>query len=76
MNCGSKRTNDSLLITKLYTKLQGGPPEFGNAMSHALAMSCGQFRVRDLRDPASGELGLMLELEVRSPRHISCPLPR
>jgi hypothetical protein len=29
--------------------------------------------LRDVRD-ANGRLVLMLELEVRSPRHISCPL--
>ena len=59
----------------LNPRFEGGPPEFGNAMSYELAMSCGQFRVRDLCHPNTGHLGLMLELEVRSPRHISCPLP-
>ena len=33
----------------------------------------GQFRVKDLRDPRSGALGLVLEHEMRSPRHIRCP---
>ena len=55
-------------------RFEGGKPEFGNAMSRQVALACGQFRVRDLSHPESGELGLMMELEVRSPRHISCPL--
>ena len=59
----------------LNERFEGGPPEFGNAMTRELAMACGQFRVRDVRDSA-GKLVLMLELEVRSPRHISCPLPK
>ena len=54
-------------------RFEGGRPEFGNAMMREVALGCGQFRVRDVRD-ANGRLVLMLELEVRSPRHISCPL--
>jgi len=54
-------------------RFEGGPPEFGNAMTPDVARACGQFRVRDIRN-AAGALILMLELEVRSPRHISCPI--
>ena len=54
-------------------RFNGGRPEFGNAMTYELAMQCGQFRVRDVRD-RSGSLVLMLELEVRSPCHVSFPL--
>ena len=57
-------------------RFEGGPPEFGNARTHDVAMSCGQFRVRDLKHPETGVLALMLELEIRSPRHVSFPLPR
>ena len=32
-----------------------------------------QFRVKDLRDPETGALGMVLEHELRSPRHASCP---
>ena len=56
----------------------GGDPAFGNAMARHVAESAGQFRVRDLADPGfdPGEaIGLSLEIEVRSPRHRSCPIP-
>ena len=54
-------------------RFEGGPPQFSNAMTYELALECGQFRVRDVRDGA-GALVLMLELEIRSPRHVSWPL--
>ena len=57
-------------------RFEGGDAAFGNAMVRHVAESAGQFRVRDLADPGdSGVLGLSLEIEVRSPRHRSCPIP-
>ena len=55
-------------------RFEGGPLEFASAMTWAEAEACGQFRVKDLRDPSTSELGLVLELEVRSPSHCSCPI--
>ena len=55
-------------------RFEGGPPEFANALDIDAAVQCGQFRVKDLRHPDSGQLGLVLEIEVRSPSHVSCPL--
>mmetsp|Transcript_37796 Transcript_37796/g.88442 ORF Transcript_37796/g.88442 Transcript_37796/m.88442 type:complete len:82 (-) Transcript_37796:161-406(-) len=57
-------------------RFEGGPPEFSNAVTWAEAEACGQFRVKDLCDPSTSELGLVLELEVRSPYHCSCPIKR
>ena len=56
-------------------RFEGGPPEFASAMTWADAHACGQFRVKELRGAAtSDEVGLVLELEVRAPTHVSCPL--
>lgn len=58
-------------------RFEGGPPEFASAMTWPDAHACGQFRVKELRGAApSDEVGLVLELEVRAPTHVSCPLGR
>ena len=58
-------------------RFEGGPPEFASALTWEEAEGAGQFRVKDLRGPAAGdEVGLVLELEVRAPTHVSCPLGR
>ena len=58
-------------------RFEGGPPEFASALTWEEAEEAGQFRVKDLRGPAAGdEVGLVLELEVRAPTHVSCPLGR
>jgi len=51
-----------------------GAPLFDSATTLKRALQLNQFRIRDLRDPNSGELLLMLEHEVRSVQHPSCPL--
>lgn len=38
------------------------------------ARQCGQFRVKDLRPGSAAAPPLVLELEIRSPTHVSCPL--
>jgi catechol 2,3-dioxygenase-like lactoylglutathione lyase family enzyme len=55
-------------------RFEGGPPEFASAKSLEEALECGQFRVKDCVEPDSGELGIVLELEVRYPAHSSYPL--
>ena len=58
-------------------RFEGGPLEFASAFTWADAHACGQFRVKELRGAApSDEVGLVLELEVRAPTHVSCPLGR
>lgn len=54
------------------------PPQFGNALSWEEAEQCGQFRIKDLGGGGStGEApALVLEMEIRSPKHVSCPLGR
>uniref|UniRef100_A0A7S0ZVZ2 VOC domain-containing protein n=1 Tax=Noctiluca scintillans TaxID=2966 RepID=A0A7S0ZVZ2_NOCSC len=52
-------------------------PQFGNAAGNGASWeeartSC-QFRVKDIRDPQSGMLALVLEHEIRCPRHAACP---
>jgi hypothetical protein len=59
-------------------RFEGGRPEFSNAMTWEDARASRQFRVKDLRGPSPGQgcqgkLGLVLELEVRAPTHISYP---
>ena len=56
-------------------RFEGGPPEFASPLSWVEAESAGQFRVKDLRGAGpAAEVGLVLELEVRAPTHVSCPL--
>jgi len=55
-------------------RFEGGPLEFSSAHTREEAIACGQFRVKDCVDPASGVKGLVLEHEVRSTAHRSCPL--
>lgn len=55
-------------------RFEGGPPEFASASTWDEASACGQFRVKDLRDGAA--LGLVLEHEIRTPAHRSCPIRR
>lgn len=52
------------------------PPQFGNALTWEEAESCGQFRIKDMGGGgSSGEAAaLVLEMEIRSPKHVSCPL--
>ena len=58
-------------------RFQGGPIEFASPMSWEEAERGGQFRVKELRGPGAADaVGLVLELEVRSPTHVSCPLER
>ena len=58
-------------------RFAGGPPEFASAMTWPEAHACGQFRVKELRGAApNDEVGVVLELEVRAPTHVSCPLGR
>lgn len=57
-------------------RFQGGPPEFASAATWDEALRCGQFRVKDVVDESSGALALVLEHEVRSPAHKSCPRKR
>ena len=52
----------------------GGPPQFGSAASLEEARSCGQFRIKDLKDPSTQICGLVLEHEIRSPSHVCCPI--
>ncbi len=54
-------------------RFSGGPPEFASSLTIEEAEARGQFRVKDLRDPLTGKLGLVLEHEMRSPRHCCCP---
>ena len=54
-------------------RFEGGPAEFASAATREEALRCGQFRLKDLRDPGSGELCLVLEHEVRSTQHKSFP---
>ena len=55
-------------------RFEGGPPEFASAASWEEATACGQFRLKDMVDVSNGSLGLVLEHEVRTPSHKSCPL--
>lgn len=70
-------------------RFAGGPPEFGNAMSWEQVEACGQFRIKDLGRGGSddgigigsgshdsGGAALVLEVEVRSVMHCSCPMTR
>ena len=63
-------------------RFAASPPEFGNAMSWDAVETCGQFRIKDLSEgrerPAapSPPDGFVLEVEVRSVSHRSCPLTR
>ena len=52
------------------------PPQFGNALTWDEVAACGQFRIKDLGGGgSSGEAAaLVLEVEIRSPAHVSCPL--
>lgn len=52
------------------------PPQFGNALTWDAAEACGQFRIKDMGGGGStGEAAaLVLEMEIRSPKHVSCPL--
>jgi catechol 2,3-dioxygenase-like lactoylglutathione lyase family enzyme len=68
------RAVDAAGLVYVNPRFVGGPPEFGSAEVFAVATACGQFRVKDLADPESGQIGLALELEVRSPRHKCFPL--
>jgi catechol 2,3-dioxygenase-like lactoylglutathione lyase family enzyme len=55
-------------------RFEGGPPEYASARTMDEAIECGQFRVKDCIDPDSGELGIVLEHEVRHPGHRAFPL--
>ena len=59
-------------------RFTGGKPEFSNASTWAEAATAKQFRIKDLGHKGGGEgtgmfTGLVLELEVRAPSHISFP---
>ena len=54
-------------------RFEGGPPEFASAATWEEASACGQFRLKDMVDVSTGSLGLVLEHEVRTPKHKSCP---
>ena len=70
---GGRRRGDG----KIPTQRADQPLEFASAVTWADASACGQFRVKELRGAApSDEVGLVLELEVRAPTHVSCPLGR
>eukprot|EP00441_Pelagodinium_beii_P032728 CAMPEP_0197627684 /NCGR_PEP_ID=MMETSP1338-20131121/6230_1 /TAXON_ID=43686 ORGANISM="Pelagodinium beii, Strain RCC1491" /NCGR_SAMPLE_ID=MMETSP1338 /ASSEMBLY_ACC=CAM_ASM_000754 /LENGTH=295 /DNA_ID=CAMNT_0043198473 /DNA_START=186 /DNA_END=1073 /DNA_ORIENTATION=+ len=56
------------------SRFEGGPPEFASPTSLAEVKSCGQFRVKDMRDPSTGKCGLVLEHEIRSPTHKCFPM--
>lgn len=51
----------------------GMAPEFASSMTRKQADETGQFRVKDLIDPKTKELALVLEHEIRSPKHRCCP---
>ena len=61
-------------------RFEGGGKKGNKGMASAAtledAVASAQFRVKDLKDPRSGVLGLVLEHEVRSPRHAACPFAR
>jgi hypothetical protein len=57
-------------------RFAASPPWFGNAIEWREVEACGQFRIKDLARDAAGVPALVLELEVRSPSHRSCPLSR
>jgi hypothetical protein len=57
-------------------RFEGGPPEFASAATVDDALTCGQFRVKDMLDPATQRVGLVLEHEVRSPNHKCNPMNR
>jgi len=69
------RARDAQLIF-VNERFEGGPVEFASATTWAEAHDCGQFRVRDIRDPDSAVLLLRLEHEIRSPSHKCFPLGR
>ena len=52
------------------------PPQFGNALTWEAVEACGQFRIKDLGGGGHSKeaAALVLELEIRSPKHVSCPL--
>jgi len=50
------------------------PPEFGNAMAWEEVQACGQFRIKELGGSTGEPAALVLEVEVRSPHHVSCPI--
>ena len=54
-------------------RFEGGPLEFASATTWEEARACGQFRLKDMVDVTTGEVALVMEHEVRSPRHKSCP---
>jgi hypothetical protein len=54
-------------------RFEDGPPEFASSTTLEEAMASGQFRVKNLIHPETGQLGLTLELEVRSPTHCCFP---
>ena len=51
----------------------GMAPEFASSVTRKQADETAQFRIKDLRDPKTNELALVLEHEIRSPRHRCCP---
>ena len=56
--------------------LARSPPQFGNALTWEEVEACGQFRIKDLGGGGHSKeaAALVLELEIRSPKHVSCPL--
>ena len=54
-------------------RFRGGPLEFASSTTLEEAMASGQFRVKNLIHPETGQIGLTLELEVRSPTHCCFP---
>jgi len=62
-------------------RFEGGKPEFSNALTWEEARISRQFRVKNLCDPqrdpgsadSAGRLGMVLELEIRAPGHVSYP---
>ena len=61
-------------------RFAAAPPEFGNAMEWEKVQACGQFRIKDMGvTPEAADAdraALVLEVEVRSVMHRSCPLSR
>lgn len=64
---------EQLGVIYVNKRFEGGPPEFASSTTLQGAMASGQFRVKNLIHPVTGELGLTLELEVRSPTHQCFP---
>jgi hypothetical protein len=70
------RNAEAAGLVYVNSRFEGGPLEFASARTWAEARQCGQFRVNRLSDPSTGQLGAVLEHEIRSPMHTSNPALR